>query len=544
MRMQRDSKLWTVAAVGLTVAQIFASLLLPRGIALTAISDSVSGLLMLSLVLAFARNAIYAEGRLRSVWILQSACWSFWLADQGAWFFYDVVLQKPMPEMFPGDVVLFLAGVPMLAGLLLRPHLQPSERSVRLGILDFLQLMLWWIYLYVYIVMCWQYVTQNPDLYNRNYDGLYLIEVLVLVATLGFLVQQSKRDWKRFYTLFLGAVLFNCLAVVAENRAIEQKAYFTGCWYDTPLVASIAFFMVVAIKGRTLRPAPETAKDESYGFWIASLAAVAVLSLPVIIVANAVNRSAPQQIVRFRELITAVTMFVMALLVFIQQRRLHRELKRTNVTLEEASMTDPLTGIRNRRYFAATVAGDVAQALRAYLQGSDRSTRDLVFYLIDIDNFKQVNDLYGHDAGDRVLVETARRITSAIRTGDVVLRWGGEEFLVISRSTDRMQAATLAQRVMQAISERPFAVNASREIRRTCSIGWAAFPWLEDDVEATSYEEVINMADRALIQAKKAGKNRALAMTPSSIIPCPAPHCERDADPLDEELRLHLVGRM
>jgi diguanylate cyclase (GGDEF)-like protein len=540
--MLRDSKVWTVAGVGLTFVQILASLWLPRGPLLTSISDSVGILLLLSLVFAFAGNALSSEGRLRSVWILQATCWGFWLADQSAWFVYDVFLRKPMPQMFSGDVVLFLAGVPMLAGLLLRPHLLPSERSARLGMLDFFQLMLWFIYLYVYLVMCWQYVTQNPELYNRNYDRLYLIEVLVLVAALGSLIRLSTGDWKRFYTLFLGAVLFNCLSVVAEDRAIEQNAYFDGSWYDVLLAASLAFFLLVAIRGRSLRPTAETAKDENYGSWIASLAAVAVLSLPVIIVANALQGSAPQKIVHFREIVTAVTMFLMALLVFVQQRRLHQELKRTNVTLEEASMTDPLTRIRNRRYFAATIGADVARSLRAHQQGTEPTSRDLIFYLIDIDNFKQVNDLYGHDAGDRVLVETARRINSVIRAADVLLRWGGEEFLVISRLADRRQGEILAQRVMQIMRERPFVVSANREIWRTCSVGWAAFPWHEEEIEAISYEEVINMADQALIQAKKAGKNRAIEMTPSSMDPSLLD--ERGDEPMVDELRLHVAGRM
>ena len=102
-------------------------------------------------------------------------------------------------------------------------------------------------------------------------------------------------------------------------------------------------------------------------------------------------------------IVTAVTMFVVAAIVFTKQHRLHQELQRSNQVLEEVSMTDPLTGIRNRRFFSATIEGDVAQTVRAYAEGHDRSTRDLIFYLIDVDNFKEVNDRYGHDAGDRLL---------------------------------------------------------------------------------------------------------------------------------------------
>lgn len=512
--MQRGTKRWIGTAAGLTLAQIAASALLPRGFALTAVSDVVCALLMLALLVAFARNAISSQGRLRSVWILQAVCWAFWLADQAGWMLYDIVLRKPMPEMFPGDVVLFLAGVPMLAGLLLRPHLEPSHRSVRLGMIDFLQLMLWWIYFYVYLVMCWQYLSVNPAYYNRNYDWLYFAEVVVQAIVLGLLLTQSAGAWKRFYAMFLGAVVFNYLIVLGENRAIEANTYFNGSWYDTPFVASFGLFMVVAMKARDLKPAPETAKNKRYGSWMASLAGIAVLSLPVMVVTAVIDRGAQPEIVRFRVVITAAAMFLMAALVFIKQRRLHEELKQTNATLEEASMTDPLTGIRNRRFFSATIDGDVAQTLRAFTEGHDGRARDLVFYLIDMDNFKEVNDLYGHHAGDRVLVETARRIGSVVRDSDVLMRWGGEEFLVVSRATDRRDADALALRVLHAIRGEPFAVSASHRIRRTCSIGWAAFPWLEENVHAMGYEDVLNLADRALGQAKRAGKDQAIGMTP------------------------------
>ena len=142
-------------------------------------------------------------------------------------------------------------------------------------------------------------------------------------------------------------------------------------------------------------------------------------------------------------------------------------------------------------------------------------TRDLIFYVIDADNFKEVNDRYGHNAGDRVLVELARRISSAIRNSDVLVRWGGEEFLVISRYTNRAEAETLATRVLAAVGDSPFALEETNEtIRKTCSIGWAAFPWYQDDPNSVHYEEVRTMADRALGEAKRAGKNRAIGVFP------------------------------
>ncbi len=159
-------------------------------------------------------------------------------------------------------------------------------------------------------------------------------------------------------------------------------------------------------------------------------------------------RNLPHGVADFRVLVTLTTMFLMALLLFIQHRRLNQELRRTNLVLQEASLTDPLTGLRNRRYFSATIESDVSQALRSHADGRDPHTRDLVFYLIDADNFKEVNDQYGHDVGDKVLVEMAHRLSSSIRHSDVLVRWGGEEFLIVSRYTDRAEAELLAQRVL------------------------------------------------------------------------------------------------
>jgi len=194
------------------------------------------------------------------------------------------------------------------------------------------------------------------------------------------------------------------------------------------------------------------------------------------------------------------------------------ELERVNQELRDASLTDPLTGARNRRFFQVTVEGDVRQAIRSFQteKGNIRGrNRDLVFYIIDVDHFKEVNDLYGHPAGDEMLAEMTRRIQSAIRMSDVLVRWGGEEFLVVSRYTERDEAATLASRVLRAVGKEPFPLkNVAEPVRRTCSVGWAAFPWFCSAPEAVRYEVVVELADRALYAAKQGGRNRAVGLLP------------------------------
>jgi diguanylate cyclase (GGDEF)-like protein len=197
-------------------------------------------------------------------------------------------------------------------------------------------------------------------------------------------------------------------------------------------------------------------------------------------------------------------------------------LAQANKELEEMSLTDPLTSARNRRFFQATIASDVSQAVRAYSSPDptrSRRNRDIIFYLIDADHFKEINDRFGHDAGDQMLIDLTTRISSAIRYSDVLVRWGGEEFLVVSRFCERKEAATLAARVLSAVAGEPFKIKGAGglSLHRTVSIGWAAFPWNMNSPVDVSYEEVLALADRAMYKAKNAGRNLAIgALAPES----------------------------
>jgi diguanylate cyclase (GGDEF)-like protein len=193
-------------------------------------------------------------------------------------------------------------------------------------------------------------------------------------------------------------------------------------------------------------------------------------------------------------------------------------LAQANKELEEMSLTDPLTSARNRRFFQATIQSDVSQAVRSYSSPDptrSRRNRDIIFYLIDADHFKEINDRFGHDAGDQMLIDLTTRISSAIRYSDVLVRWGGEEFLVVSRFCERKEAATLAARVLSAVACEPFKVKgAGLSLHRTVSIGWAAFPWNVASPVDVSYEEVLALADRSLYKAKNAGRNQAIGALP------------------------------
>jgi len=186
--------------------------------------------------------------------------------------------------------------------------------------------------------------------------------------------------------------------------------------------------------------------------------------------------------------------------------------------LEEISLSDPLTKLANRRYLQKFLPKDIAEIQRkAGLQEELQQTPgepgwEITFLLLDMDNFKQVNDKYGHAAGDRLLVQFSGLLANISRKSDFLVRWGGEEFLIVSRYTHRDEAPQTAERIRRAVAEHPFTLEDGRVLHKTCSIGYASFPFLPRDPQALSWERVIDTADQALYAAKNCGRNRCLGL--------------------------------
>lgn len=186
-------------------------------------------------------------------------------------------------------------------------------------------------------------------------------------------------------------------------------------------------------------------------------------------------------------------------------------LQRQTSALEEASLSDPLTGLRNRRFLTQHIDGDAALARRQTEAGQGEAAAhdaDLVFFMVDLDHFKYVNDEYGHSAGDAVLVQTAQRLRQVFREADYLVRWGGEEFLIVARGTERGQAPELAERARAMIADEPFVLPDGSRLHRTCSVGFAGFPLSRRFPRALEWSAVVDVADAALYSAKRAGRNR------------------------------------
>jgi diguanylate cyclase (GGDEF)-like protein len=174
--------------------------------------------------------------------------------------------------------------------------------------------------------------------------------------------------------------------------------------------------------------------------------------------------------------------------------------RRVNGKLLHASEHDTLTGVRNRRYFNDKVL----------TQHVDRSFTGCVL-LIDLDHFKRINDFFGHPGGDAVLQAVAKRLADSLRENDKLVRWGGEEFLVVLPAMSRERLTTTVRRLLAVVQDKPV-LWRSQVIPCTISIGYAVFPVSFGAMEV-SLDRAIALVDKALYEAKKGGRNRACMIT-------------------------------
>ncbi len=207
------------------------------------------------------------------------------------------------------------------------------------------------------------------------------------------------------------------------------------------------------------------------------------------------------------------------------------ELEKLNDKLAEASVTDSLTGLRNRRYVDQFINSEVSLFERSkmsdYLEGQadqfftkeddveQKDLRTMFFMMIDLDGFKLINDRFGHHAGDMALIQVKDILEDCTRESDTLIRWGGDEFMVIGFASGFFGVKILAERIREAVALHRFNVGDGEFGHLTASIGIAPYPLVEDRERFCSWELVVAVADQAAYIAKASGRNAWVSLTGS-----------------------------
>ncbi|MBN1534064.1 MAG: GGDEF domain-containing protein [Spirochaetes bacterium] len=201
---------------------------------------------------------------------------------------------------------------------------------------------------------------------------------------------------------------------------------------------------------------------------------------------------------------------------------LNEELIIKNKELEDISIRDHLTKLYNRRY-AHEYVYDYANNFLRQLTTPEARKRDSIFsdkviivVLADIDNFKLINDAYGHGIGDRVLVAVSERLTAAVRFDDIIIRWGGEEFLLVCNLAKKEFLEHIVSKILYYIRNSKIYINNDVSIEVTLSFGATYFPLFDNAPSLFTFDQTILLCDKALYASKQNGRDQASCIIPKS----------------------------
>ena len=216
------------------------------------------------------------------------------------------------------------------------------------------------------------------------------------------------------------------------------------------------------------------------------------------------NRRLQQRIWWLLALVFALASVIVGIL-YRKVRHANAQLEEKNLELKQQSARDPLTALYNRRHFQEFMRSH--QAIERRGAGSNGDEIVSAMFLLDVDHFKHINDTHGHGAGDAVLREIADALREILRETDMIVRWGGEEFLAFLPAVPRSSLDEVARRLLVGIPERTIDYQGTR-LSVNVSIGFAPFPLIAG-AASISWERAINIVDMALYMAKGHGRNRA-----------------------------------
>jgi signal transduction histidine kinase len=314
--------------IALVLGFILAPLVFPNLFFRVAMGNLIPLLVStVTLVLAI-RNTLDSRGHTRFFWTLMTAGLVMWWFNQAGWTWFEVVLRRPVPDPFYGDIILFLHAVPFMAAIAIRPQKADEREGVLPSALNVVILLVWWIAVYAFAVFPDEYLVKNFSLYSLRWDILYQIEALIVIAVSGWSFLTSSGPWRTLYRNILLASIVYAISSGVINGAIERGSYVSGGLYDVPFLISQLGFFWVALSGRhCLRETQSTSSTTpAHAPFAPLLAKVALLSLPLMGFWALFVGAEPAYLRQVRFTVAMGGFAVLAFFVFLKQHLLDRKL--------------------------------------------------------------------------------------------------------------------------------------------------------------------------------------------------------------------------
>jgi len=252
---------WSSVLFGFLAIKAILSLGLGLGDKLAPYGTGIYFLLLL-LATGFAiQNAIERTQGRRVFWVFIAVGYGLWALDQWIYVYYAVLRHSDVPDSSIADPALFLHLVPLMAAVVMRPHLNRSDQKAYRASLTFLFLLAAWVFLYAFALFPYQYLLANPAIYNPRFTTLYGIENLALVLILCVVVRRAQGPWNSIYYHLLGASTLYAVSSTLANMAIDLGKHYNGSLYSLAQNAAVCWFLWVPLHARYLAPAGSSAEE-------------------------------------------------------------------------------------------------------------------------------------------------------------------------------------------------------------------------------------------------------------------------------------------
>jgi signal transduction histidine kinase len=291
-------------------------------------------------------NAGTPQWRRNLFWMLIAMSCTLWMIGQFQWTYHEVYLHQPVPDLYAGDILFFLRGIPMMAALALRPHRKRGEIRLSFGYLDFVLLFMWWTFLYTFAVLPWMYATKSVAQYNHNYDLLANIQNMVIVGGLAALWLASSGVWRIVYANLFGASATYLLSSLTLNVALAGGRYHTGSLYDLPLLSHFLWFALAGVIAYQNRDRLDALSENPYdsdpnatteeNVWPARMAMAAVISLPVFAIYTLRFSHDDPAVRDFRLMTILIASVPLAFLIFLRTHLADRDRSRLLARSEQS----------------------------------------------------------------------------------------------------------------------------------------------------------------------------------------------------------------